>query len=188
MLGSSRCYLDTLPMVPPFAAVTADPELILAVICSAGTAQGVITFFLFFVFFTALIIIVLGRARHFCRLRMRLRSWWLKQKKSSAMLIMNISTIIGLKLPFLSLVCCFCWYYLGPSPWFVSWQPQSLLQILSASYLSCWRVASCQRESNRMFLNIHSSRMMLIQTYNNLNAPNWLSSIGIHYKDMFTVY
>lgn len=45
-----------------------------------------------------------------------------------------------------------------------------------------------ESESNHIFLNIHSSRMLLIQTYNNLNAPNWLSSIGIHYKDMFTVY
>jgi hypothetical protein len=47
-----------------------------------------------------------------------------------------------LNLPFSNLVCCFCWYYWGPSPSFASWQPQSPLQISWASYLSYWRVAS----------------------------------------------
>ena len=45
MLSPSGCDLDTLPMVPLLTVIAADPELVLAVIGSAGSTQGVVVLF-----------------------------------------------------------------------------------------------------------------------------------------------
>ena len=45
VLGTCRRDLDTLPMVPLLAVIAADPELVLAVVGSAGSTQGVVVLF-----------------------------------------------------------------------------------------------------------------------------------------------
>jgi len=45
MLSSGRRDLDALAMVPLLAVITADPELVLAIVGSASSTQGVVVLF-----------------------------------------------------------------------------------------------------------------------------------------------
>jgi hypothetical protein len=66
MLGSSRCDLHALSMVPPLATITTDPKLIFAIICSTRSAQGVVALLLLLVcILIAALIIILGGCRWF---------------------------------------------------------------------------------------------------------------------------
>ena len=57
VLRPGRGDLDTLPVVPLLTVVAADPELVLAVVGPAGSAQGVVV--LFFLILTAIVAAIL---------------------------------------------------------------------------------------------------------------------------------